>query len=348
MIARESVGPGAAWREAAECGAMSRSLDLALAVALAGAAAAVACSDDPATPTTKTDPTIGEDGGIVSRDDAAGLPDVRQQDPPLGPCTADRPFMPKGLLEGTRFVADQAWPKLSRDETVLVFTSTRLGPANVYMSTRESAAVPFPTGALRSDFDLGATPPAQVALGPDGLSAVFTRTTPPATDSDLMFTKRDNAEVGFEPATALSDVNETGKDESMPFVSLDGSTLYFVSNRTGTPQIHASDKVSGKFAGRRAVLEASAEESVSPVLSADGLLLYFSANRAGTLGGRDIFVASRPTAQAPFGPAARVAELSSARDDYPGWLSPDGCRLYYHTKIGAEGRWAVYLAERAR
>lgn len=327
----------------------SRALVFGLASALAGASAAVACGDEPATTQKTTDPTIGDDGGIVSRDDAAGLPDVRQPDPPLGPCTPDRPFMPKGLLEGARFVADQAWPKLSRDETVLVFTSTRLGPANVYMSTRESAAVPFPTGSLRNDFDLGATPPAQVALGPDGLSAVFTRTTSPATDSDLMFTKRDNAEVGFEPATALSDVNEVGKDESMPFVSLDGATLYFVSNRTGTPQIYAADKVSGKFTGRRAVLDAaSAEEAVSPVLSADGLLLFFSANRVGTTGGRDIFVASRPNAQSPFGAATRVVELSTTRNDYPGWLSPDGCRLYYHAKIGAEGRWAVYLAERVR
>jgi len=51
-----------------------------------------------------------------------------------------------------------------------------------------------------------------------------------------------------------------------------------------------------------------------PELSSDGIELFFSSNRPGS-SGEDVWRATRDTFEAPWSPAVRVAELSSATLD---------------------------------
>jgi len=88
----------------------------------------------------------------------------------------------------------------------------------------------------------------------------------------------------------------------------------------------------------------------SAMLSADGLVILFGSTRAPSLGS-DIWMATRTDASKPFSPPANVSALNSAYNEGPGWLSPDGCRIYLTsdrpTVDGGPPGAHLYVAERA-
>lgn len=91
-----------------------------------------------------------------------------------------------------------------------------------------------------------------------------------------------------------------------PVFSADGLSLFF-SAVAGDEDIFSAVRTGGSPAFAPAVavpnLDAGGTEEGTPFLSFDGLSLYFFSTRSGPLvqGGRDIWVARRPSAQAPFG-----------------------------------------------
>jgi hypothetical protein len=92
----------------------------------------------------------------------------------------------------------------------------------------------------------------------------------------------------------------------------------------------------------------SSSFEVQPVASADDLTLYFGSGRltGGTQGGIDIWVASRKSTDDDFGPPVDVSEVNTSDDESPGWVSADGCRLYFHRWSGFVGR--IFVASRVR
>lgn len=61
--------------------------------------------------------------------------------------------------------------------------------------------------------------------------------------------------------------------------------------------------------------------------------------------GLDIYTATRDPPTEPFGTPTLVTELSTANQiDYPVWLSPDGCELYYISKVADLG--SLYVTRR--
>jgi len=85
------------------------------------------------------------------------------------------------------------------------------------------------------------------------------------------------------------------------------------------------------------------------VLTPDGLQVYFASGR-GDPSNSDIYSATRPNTNADFQGTTRVDALSdSVGDEAPDWISPDGCRLYYHSsRAGGVGGYDLYLAERPK
>src|SRR5207249_823543 len=76
-------------------------------------------------------------------------------------------------------------------------------------------------------------------------------------------------------------------------------------------------------------LELGGTSDSAPVTSVDGLTLFFASDRAvGPGGGADVWVATRAALGAPFDTPRLAPELSSPAVDIPGWISPDGCRMY--------------------
>jgi hypothetical protein len=58
-------------------------------------------------------------------------------------------------------------------------------------------------------------------------------------------------------------------------------------------------------------------------IDATGTIVFFSATRAGGRGGQDIYTATRPTRDAPFGAPVALDELNSNLDDQDPSISAD-------------------------
>jgi hypothetical protein len=82
------------------------------------------------------------------------------------------------------------------------------------------------------------------------------------------------------------------------------------------------------------------------VLQAGGLVLYFFSDRLPS-DGYDIWVASRKSDVEPFAFHTNVTELNTEAQEWPTWVSPDGCRLYFSRRPGERGdNYDLYVAER--
>lgn len=86
-----------------------------------------------------------------------------------------------------------------------------------------------------------------------------------------------------------------------------------------------------------------------PSLTPDELTLYFHSDRAGvgTLGGYDVFVATRPSLALPFGTPSPVANINSAGDDACPSITGDGLFLYVDRYDAAMTGWDIWVAQRA-
>jgi hypothetical protein len=84
-------------------------------------------------------------------------------------------------------------------------------------------------------------------------------------------------------------------------------------------------------------------------ISADGLTLYFNSNRPGGYGSSDIYMTTRATKGAPWGPAVNLGPKVNgpASEAWP-WISADGLELYLSsTRPGGYGDWDFWVTKRA-
>ena len=64
----------------------------------------------------------------------------------------------------------------------------------------------------------------------------------------------------------------------------------------------------------------------------------------GGVGNVDIWRATRAKTSDPWGNAVNTSELNTTGYDYPGWISDDGCRLYFMTDVS--GALEIYVASK--
>jgi len=83
-------------------------------------------------------------------------------------------------------------------------------------------------------------------------------------------------------------------------------------------------------------------------ISADGLTLLFTSTRTGGYGGQDIYVATRPTTDSPWGQAVNMGpRINSSAHDYCPWMLAGGLELYFaSTRAGGYGSCDVYVTRR--
>jgi Tol biopolymer transport system component len=151
-------------------------------------------------------------------------------------------------------------------------------------------------------------------------------------------------------------------NEYDPALSADGLELYFQSYRGG---YGGADLYVARRAGVHeewqaaenlgATVNTVANES-GPSLSADGLTLYFNSNRAGGFGGHDLYMATRASRQAPWGPPVNLGSVvNSEYDEINPNISADGLSLYFADvegdtvapRPGGLGATDVWLSTRA-
>ena len=136
-----------------------------------------------------------------------------------------------------------------------------------------------------------------------------------------------------------------------PYILGDGRTLYFaatISNARwqlyrstgGPPAFGPSAEVAG--------VNTTAFE-MAPVVRDDEREIFFATNRGDpdapdAIGALDIYAATRDDADLPFGTPVKLDALSTTGTDWPLWLSPDGCELFFINK--AAGLATLKVARR--
>ena len=80
---------------------------------------------------------------------------------------------------------------------------------------------------------------------------------------------------------------------------------------------------------------------VRPVVTPNQLTMYFGS--PSTRADLDIWITERKALTDPFGAPVLVDAASTQGEDFPSWISPDGCRLYFDAGITKRD---LFVAER--
>lgn len=144
----------------------------------------------------------------------------------------------------------------------------------------------------------------------------------------------------------------TASSSNEPYILADGTTLYMGAGVTSTGydlfRMHGAAPTFGAAPVGVPGVNTAADEA-APVVSDDELEIFFASNRlpTGSGNGLDIYTATRDAPGASFKTPTRVMDLSvDASFDWPLWLSPDRCTLYYINKDAQTELAVLYVTSR--
>jgi Tol biopolymer transport system component len=242
----------------------------------------------------------------------------------------------------------------------------------------------FAVGALAQHFSEWSPP---VNLGPTvntasfevcpsvtrtGLSLYFGSNRPGTVGvgTDIYVSQRLSTNDPWGPPQNLGPAVNSAFTDNCPFVTPDGHTLIFLSNRPGSLGIdmYASfrrnkrddfgwempvplstlNTPSAEFGPTGFEDEEEDEEDEEEDEDTEGLILYFASDRPGGPGGADIYM-SRTASDGTFLPATLVAELSSSANDIFPNVRKDGRELFLSSdRSGTLGSQDFWVARRER
>lgn len=266
-------------------------------------------------------------------------------------CDPSKPLVVVGSVPGINTTSNEENAWLSDDELTIYVTTNRPGVAgsyDVFVATRASVDVPFEAAASVPGINT-AELEGRATLTSDQLTMFLDSGS--STAPDLYVTTRSSTSAPFGSPTAVAGVNTTNA-EVAPFVMGSGLTLYFQTTRDGADNIYRAARPSATqpFGAPVSLTEINTGDvEGAPVLSSDELQLFFETNRAGSLGGVDIYLATRASIAGAFGTATNLSAINTTGNEWPNWISPDGCNLYFTAdRTGGAGGYDVWLAARAK
>jgi len=269
-------------------------------------------------------------------------------------CNLSADFSKPTLVPGINTNAEDDGFSLSPDQLTAWFSSSRpggMGIQDIWIATR-----PTPTAAFNS-FTVagGVNSPGldtQPRISNDGLTLMFTSDRNSGRAYDLVIATRTSTAANFSTPVEIAGVNTTSTDGEL-FLTADGQTMYFTSNRPGGPGANdlyvATKSASGMFntpAVLTGIVNTTANED-RPVPSPDGLTLYFARNTDPATDNYEIWVAHRSSPTGAFNSVEIIPSLNSPLRDTPLLLSDDGCTLYLSSsRTGGVGATDIYAARR--
>jgi Tol biopolymer transport system component len=160
--------------------------------------------------------------------------------------------------------------------------------------------------------------------------------------------------AGFQPPERLpmgdNAINSPAQEWSPSYFEAGGHEyLYFSSTREGRQRIYYSvDFGPAQLAPGGVNTSESTVQDARPNVRHDGLEIVWDSTRYGTLGGPDIWTASRSSVDQPWGPAVHLDNgINSAASESRASLSWDGRRLMFGTtRPGVEGSADIYASTR--
>lgn len=154
---------------------------------------------------------------------------------------------------------------------------------------------------------------------------------------------------GWRVPTRLgTDVNSPAQEWSPSYFEDEAGNevLYFSSTRAGGQDIYASTN----YGPAQAVTELNTTfDDARPNVRRDGREIVFDSTRPFTLGGPDIWIATRPDTASPWSAPEHLAHLSSSAGDTRASLSWDGTFMVFGSgRSGGEGQADIYVSTRPR
>lgn len=165
---------------------------------------------------------------------------------------------------------------------------------------------------------------------------------------------------GFGLPAELATIGAPGSNATFPFVLPNGLHLYYVTARPNDPGLaiwHATRATPAvAFGNASNVAELNMALGSPPYLdgypavTADDQTIYFTSYRptadAGSTG-FNIFMAKRPDATSGFATPVEVTELNTSAEEWPTWVSADGCRiLFISNRQGSMASRDIWQAHR--
>jgi RHS repeat-associated protein len=295
---------------------------------------------------------------------ASNEPDADETEPEvlaLEPCDPNAPFdAPVPAFTGTMNADGLTF---SADGLTAYISGVGTGGYDLFKATR-TATTPFGTPTLVPTINTSQNERAPT-LSADGLTLYFTA---PNNSADIAKAVRATVNDPFGSVQVFApplNSSNGGVSDQDPFW-WGSQTLLFASERpsgahrelyyttlTGStfsePQKIASADINSPYAIN------SPYEDFRPVLTGDGLTLFFASKRPGIGNdtGGDVWVAKRssttPFTQ-PFAAAANLWTVNSSGNEFPVYVTPDGCSLYFasneETGFGSTENYRLYQATR--
>jgi len=176
------------------------------------------------------------------------------------------------------------------------------------------------------------------SISADGLSLYFTSDRPGGSGSyDIWVTTRKTAQDPWGEPVNLGPTVNSSDWEHTPFISADGSTLYFSSNRAGgsghvdiwvTTRTTVSDPWGTPVNLGSDINSSDADAAVN--ISLDRLSLFFNSTRSGGYGGQDLWVSTRLTLSHSWSAPVNLGPtVNSSTWDYIPALSASGLSLFF-------------------
>lgn len=297
--------------------------------------------------------TPGTDAGVDAAVDAS----VEDADPGP-PCNLASAFTVVEPIGGVNLPGQEGSPRLSEDEKTLYFDSQRAGGPggrfDLYVATRASKELPFSDVTLLPGDVNSADDEYSPNVVDNGLTILFERQNVATQVSKLMRATRLAVTDPWSTATDVPDVNGGACDYSAnPFARGTQDQLFFVRACAGTAaDIFLGKRVNDSYAGfaRVAKLNTTNQAEYEPTITLDGNTIFFARQQAGKL---DIFEASWDPAKSDWNTPQSLpgtAVNGTLTNETPGWVSPDGCRLYFTSTRGAPGGGMqdLFVASRPR
>ncbi len=270
--------------------------------------------------------------------------------PPVGTCDLTKPFAAPVEVTGLAAGQSFATPRLSRDELTLYVTTQSGSTSRISKVMRPSLSAPFGAPAVLGAQSSTATNDNDPTVSADGATLWFSSERVSGHDRLFMAPWMAATSTFGAPQMAPASItaaSSNAEDKHPYFRVTGGGELWFVSTRGGQQDIYVAKKTIAGFDAPVRVEELrSSYASRQPMITEDGLTIVYSTDRAGGRGGKDLWSARRATATVPFGAPQPLTDLNSAREENAGWISNDGCRLYFSSDRATEDLQRVYVATR--
>lgn len=263
-------------------------------------------------------------------------------------CSPTAPFGMPALLSGKVNTSGAEYnPSLTADELGLYFSASpgTLGADDLYFATRSSIEADFGMPLDLTPINSASTDESPSITG-DGRTLYLVSGRVGNADSDVYVATRGTVAADFSTVATVSTLN-SAKTERATYILPDGSAIYFSRYDRANGNMEIILRAQLGTNGFSAPLPVEGLDSITshgfPVVTPDERTIYFASTGVGT--DEDIYVATRANAHDPFGAPAAVTELNAVgSQEEPGWISSDGCHLYFASN--RKGSFDLYVAKR--